>query len=124
MLSLFSFGRLTNRRGGAFDDVLHAQTGGGFQCFSPKVFQPVDVLAPFFCGRKKDDGGVLSDELCFVSLEQRLIEAMPAQRAARLDDFLKSTVLAFAVKQRFTRAQAAAHDLSDEQAAATDFAEK
>ncbi len=78
----------------------------------------------FIFVRTKDDGGVLSDEICFVSLEQRLIEAMPAQRAARLDDFLKSTVLAFAVKQRFTRAQAAAHDLSDEQAATTDFAEK
>ncbi len=53
-----------------------------------------------------------------------MIEGVPAHRAAGFDDFLESSVFAFAVEQCFSRPQAAAHDFRDEQAASVNLADE
>jgi len=75
----------------------HAQARRGFKGLFSELLQHVDVSAHFIFVRTKDDGGILVDEIGFVGLAQRLVEAMPAEGAARFDDLLKSAVFAFAV---------------------------
>src|ERR1700704_1244964 len=114
ILDLFSYISLRNRSGWSVYRVLHLQTGWCFKYLSSDFLQHVDVSAHFIFVRAKDDGGVLGDEIGFVGLEQRLIEAMPAEGAARFDDLLKGAVFAFAVEKCFACAHTAAHDLCEQ----------
>ena len=93
----------------------HLRHGGAAQ-----LFQDVKVAPHLILVRAKNRGGVFGDEIRFKSFEERLIEGVPAGRVAGFDDLLKSAARRFAIKQRFARAQAVAHDFRDEQTAVAD----
>src|ERR1700688_3236263 len=99
VLALFSLTGLRNRSRRFFYRLLHLQTGWRFKRLCFELLQHVDVSAHFVFMRAEDERGFFVDKSGFVSFEQRLIETVPAERAARFDDFLKSAILAFAVKK-------------------------
>jgi hypothetical protein len=122
ILGLCSLRRLRNRRRCYLYRVFHLQTGWRFKRLCPELLQHVDVSAHFVFVRAKNNRGVIGDQIGFVSFEQGLIEAVPAECAPRFDDFLKSAILAFAVKQCLACAQTASHDFREQQAATTNLA--
>src|SRR4051812_24187359 len=86
-----------------------------------QLLQHFDVAAHFIFVLTENDRRLVRHHAVLEGLKQTLIEAMPAERAAGLDDFLERSVLTFAVEQRLARAQARAHDLAHEQSSAADF---
>src|SRR5205085_7470294 len=113
--------RLRSRRGPNFRRLgfcLESQTGWLVEAQVPQLFHHLEIAPHFVFVRAENERGFVRDQVCFVSLQERLVEAVPAHGVARLDDFLESPVLAFAVEQSLARAQAAAHDLGNEEPSA------
>src|ERR1700737_3656327 len=102
ILGPFSCGGLRNRSRWYRYRVLHLQTRWCFKSVGPELLQHVNVSAHFVFVGAEDELGVFVDESGFVGFEQRLIETVPAECAACFDDFLKSAILAFAVKKCFS----------------------
>ena len=86
-----------------------------------KFFRHLEVTAHFIFVSAKEQGCLFGDEIVFEGPHEGLIEAVPAERAARLDDLLKAAVFPFSVEQCLAGAQAAAHDLGDEETTAFDL---
>src|SRR4051812_38892005 len=70
--------------------------------------------------RAGNESGFFGNFVGLVGFNNRLVERVPPQIAADLNDLGKGFVFRFAVNDRFARPQAAAHDFGDEEAAAAD----
>src|SRR4030088_3321631 len=64
---------------------------------------------------------LFADETIFVSIQDRLIERHPAERAAVLNDFVEAAMFAFAKRNRFARPQVVAENLAEQLASTTFF---
>src|SRR5436190_433222 len=78
------------------------------------LLEEIEFPAHLAFVRARNQRGFLGDDSRLEGLDDRLIERLPAQARAGLDDFMERFVFRFAVNNRLARAQAAAHDFGDE----------